>query len=362
MFLFCAALVFSNALHWILFRILRHEQQEDGPRRISSGLHLHQYLARPARAIFILTCLFIVQHYLPVSAAIRHVVLQTLTLAMVLALGWFAIGIVYVLENFFLRRFDITATDNMQARRVKTQFQVFRRIVIAFIVVLTAGAALYTSHDERLWHAGTGLLASAGLASLVLATAAKSTASNFLAGMQIAFTQPIRLDDVVIVQGEYGNVEEINSAYVVIRCWDLRRLIVPLSYFIENSFQNWTRHSAAILGYAYLYLDYSVPIDPIREELTRILSTTEFWDGKVNNVQITNLKEHTMEVRCLFSAASSGNSSNLASLIREKMIEFVRANYPNGLPRTRLETGSPLELKTNFPEGATAPVTPGSKA
>ena len=349
MFLFCAALVFSNALHWILFRILRREQQEGGPRRISSGLHLHQHLAKPARAIFILTCLFIVQHYLPVSLAIHRNVAQVLAIAMVFALGWFAVGVVYVLENFFLRRFDITATDNMQARRVKTQFLVFRRIIIAFIVVLTAGAALYTSHDERLWHAGTGLLASAGLASLVLATAAKSTASNFLAGMQIAFTQPIRLDDVVIVQGEYGNVEEINSAYVVIRCWDLRRLIVPLSYFIENSFQNWTRHSADILGYAYLYLDYSVPIEPIRQELTRILSTTELWDGKVNNVQITNLKEHTMEVRCLISAANAGNSSNLASLIREKMIEFVRTNYPNGFPRTRLETDSPLELKASFP-------------
>jgi small-conductance mechanosensitive channel len=158
------------------------------------------------------------------------------------------------------------------------------------------------------------------------------------------------------VQGEYGNVEEINSAYVVIRCWDLRRLIVPLSYFIENSFQNWTRSSANILGYAYLYLDYSVPIDPIREELTRILSTTELWDGRVNNVQITNLKEHTMEVRCLISAANSGNSSNLVSLIREKMIEFVRKNYPNGLPRTRLETDSPLEFKTNFDQ-ASSPAT-----
>jgi small-conductance mechanosensitive channel len=357
MFLFCAALVFSNALHWILFRIVRREQQEGGPRRISSGLNLHQHLAKPARAIFILTCLFIVQHYLPVSTTIHRNVVQVLAVAMVFALGWFAIGIVYVLEGVFLRRYDITAADNMQARRIRTQFQIFRRVIISFILIITAGAALYTSHDVRLWHAGTGLLASAGLASLALATAARSTVSNFLAGMQIAFTQPIRLDDVVIVQGEYGNVEEINSAYVVIRCWDLRRLIVPLSYFIENSFQNWTRSSANILGYAYLYLDYSVPIDPIREELTRILNTTDLWDGRVNNVQITNLKEHTMEVRCLISAANSGNSSNLVSLIREKMIEFVRKNYPNGLPRTRLETDSPLEFTSRSAEAAnpTAP-------
>jgi small-conductance mechanosensitive channel len=357
LFLACAALVFSNGIHWILFRVLRRKQQEEPTKQFGFGLHLQQHLATPARAIFLLSCLFLVQHYLPVSDSIHHDVLQTLAVAMVVALGWFAVGIVYVAENLFLRRFDITVTDNMQARRVRTQFQVFRRVIIAFIAIITIGAALYTFHDARLWHAGTGLLASAGLASLVLASAAKSTASNFLAGMQIAFTQPIRLEDVVIVQGEYGNVEEINSSYVVIRCWDLRRLIVPLSYFIENSFQNWTRHSAAILGYAYLYLDYSVPIDPIRDELTRILSTTKLWDGKVNNVQITNLKEHTMEVRCLISAATAGNSSDLASLIREKMIEFVRKNYPNGLPRTRLETDSPLELKANFPEIATVPST-----
>lgn len=347
LFLFCAALVFSNGVHWILFRLLRREQQEQGPGRLGFGLHLQQHLAKPARAIFALTCLIVVQHFLPVNQNIRHIVMQTLAILMVAALGWFAIGTVYVLENLFMRRYDITVADNFQARRVRTQFQVIRRVIIAFLVVITLGGMLYTFHDQRLWQAGTGLLASAGLASLVLATAAKSTASNFLAGMQIAFTQPIRLDDVVIVQGEYGNVEEINSAYVVIRCWDLRRLIVPLSYFIENSFQNWTRQSADLLGYAYLYLDYSVPIEPIREELKRILSGSPLWDGKVSNVQITNLKEHTMEVRCLFSAPAAGKSSDLASLIREKMIEFVRQNYPHGLPRTRLATDEPLELNAS---------------
>jgi small-conductance mechanosensitive channel len=364
LFLMCAALVFSNAIHWVIFRVLRRKQQEPGAKEIgfNSGLHLHQHLGKPARAIFILTCLFLVQHYLPVSHAIHHIVVQTLAVAMVLAMGWFVVGVVYIAERVLLRRFDISVADNVRARRVRTQFQVFRRVIVAFVMIVTVGAALYTFHDARLWRAGTGLLASAGLASLLLATAAKSTASNFLAGMQIAFTQPIRLDDVVIVQGEYGNVEEINSAYVVIRCWDLRRLIVPLSYFIENSFQNWTRSSADILGYAYLYLDYSVPIDPIREELRRIVSSSKLWDGKVVNVQITNLKEHTMEVRCLISAANSGNSSDLCSLIREKMIEFVRANYPNGLPRTRLETDQPLELKTNFPVTPNNPATSNPQA
>jgi small-conductance mechanosensitive channel len=208
-------------------------------------------------------------------------------------------------------------------------------MVLAFIFLITVGVALYTFHDERLWRAGTGLLASAGLATLVLATAAKSTASNFLAGMQIALTEPIRIDDVVIVQGEYGRIEEITSAYVVVRCWDLRRLIVPLSYFIENTFQNWTRSSSDLLGYAYLYLDYSVPVEPLRKKLQEIVAASKQWDRKVCGLQVTNLKERTMEIRCLISASNSSDSFDLCCIIREQMMTFVRENYPEAFPLAR---------------------------
>jgi len=254
---------------------------------------------------------------------------------MVISLGWFAAGMVYVIQNVFLRRFDLSAADNVRARRIHTQFQLFRRVVLAFIFLITVGVALYTFHDERLWRAGTGLLASAGLATLVLATAAKSTASNFLAGMQIALTEPIRIDDVVIVQGEYGRIEEITSAYVVVRCWDLRRLIVPLSYFIENSFQNWTRSSADLLGYAYLYLDYTVPVEPLRKKLQEIVAASKLWDRKVCGLQVTNLKERTMEIRCLISASNSSDSFDLCCIIREQMMAFVRENYPEAFPLAR---------------------------
>ena len=331
-FLFCAAIVFSNGIHWVLFRVLRRKQEEHS-RRLGLGLQTH--LGKPARSIFVITCLFLVQPSLPVSAGLHHDVRLALAIAMVISLGWFAAGMVYVIQNVFLRRFDLSAADNVRARRIHTQFQLFRRVVLAFIFLITVGVALYTFHDERLWRAGTGLLASAGLATLVLATAAKSTASNFLAGMQIALTEPIRIDDVVIVQGEYGRIEEITSAYVVVRCWDLRRLIVPLSYFIENSFQNWTRSSADLLGYAYLYLDYTVPVEPLRKKLQEIVAASKHWDRKVCGLQVTNLKERTMEIRCLISASNSSDSFDLCCIIREQMMAFVRENYPEAFPLAR---------------------------
>jgi small-conductance mechanosensitive channel len=336
-FLFCAALVFSNGIHWIVFHVLKRKQ-EDRSHRFGLGLQTH--LGKPARAIFVITCLFMVQPSLPVTHELHHDVRLTLAIAMVISLGWFAAGMVYVIQNVFLRRFDLSAADNVRARRIHTQFQLFRRLLLAFIFLITVGVALYTFHDERLWRAGTGLLASAGLATLVLATAAKSTASNFLAGMQIALTEPIRIDDVVIVQGEYGRIEEITSAYVVVRCWDLRRLIVPLSYFIENTFQNWTRNSAELLGYAYLYLDYTVPVEPLRKKLQEIVMASKQWDRKVCGLQVTNLKERTMEIRCLISARNSSDSFDLCCIIREQMMAFVWENYPGAFPRARFSAES----------------------
>ena len=257
-------------------------------------------------------------------------------MAMVLSLSWFAIGLVYIFERALLRRYDISVENNMRARQVHTQMLIFRRAMIGFILVLTAGCILWTFHDERVWKAGTGLLASAGIASLILATAAKSTASNFLAGLQIALTSPIRIDDVVVVQGEWGRIEEITSAYVVIKIWDQRRMIVPLSYFIENSFTNWTRRSADILGTAFLYVDYAVPVEAMRAQLQKIAESSPLWDKRVCGLQVTDLKEHTMEIRCLVSSRNSSESFDLRCQVREEMIAFLRENYPHAFPRVRL--------------------------
>jgi small-conductance mechanosensitive channel len=261
---------------------------------------------------------------------------------MVAALGWFAIGCIYIVQSIMLRRYDLAAEDNFRARRIHTQFQLFRRMLITFVVIVDIGALLWTFNDPRIWHYGSGLLASAGIASLILATAAKSTASNLFAGLQIAITEPIRIDDVVVIQGEWGRIEEINSAYVIVKIWDLRRLVVPLSYFIENSFQNWTRQSSDILGTAFLYVDYSIPVEDIRKQLEAIVHPSPLWNKQVCGLQVTNLTDRSMELRCLVSSRNSGENFDLRCLVREEMTAWIQQNYPDAFPTTRFTATSNL--------------------
>jgi small-conductance mechanosensitive channel len=345
-FVFCGIIVLANVVHYILFRVLKkREQQKAG---LSTGWGINRYLSHPARAIFLLTCAAIVLPLVPdLPASINDIIRQGIAMAIVVSLGWFAVGSVYVFQEFMLRKYDLKAENNIRARRVHTQFQLFRRILISFIVVITIGALLWTFNDPRIWHYGSGLLASAGIASLILATAAKSTASNFLAGLQIAFTEPIRIDDVVVIQGEWGRIEEINSAYVVVRIWDLRRLIVPLSFFIENSFQNWTRESADIMGTAFLYVDYTISVEDLRQQLRRIVESSPLWDKKVCGLQVTNLSERTMELRCLISSRNSSENFDLRCLVREQMTAYIQQKYPNAFPITRFAATSEISVQNS---------------
>ena len=345
-FVLCGIIVMANVIHYVLFRILRKKEEQ----KTGTGWGIKRYLSHPARAIFLLTCIGIVLPLLPpLPGNLNDVIRQGLLMAMVVCLGWLAVGCVYVFQEFMLRRYDLKAENNIRARRIHTQFQLFRRILITFIIVITIGGLLWTFNDPRIWHYGSGLLASAGIASLILATAAKSTASNFLAGLQIAFTEPIRIDDVVVIQGEWGRIEEITSSYVVVRIWDLRRLIVPLTYFIENSFQNWTRESSDILGTSFLYVDYSIPVDELRAELTRIVKNSPLWDGKVCGLQVTNLSERTMELRCLMSSRNSGENFDLRCIVREKMIAHIREHYPDAFPTTRFAAISQVPINVSGP-------------
>jgi small-conductance mechanosensitive channel len=333
-FLFCGVIVLSNLVHFVIFRVLRHKEKQSKDGRWRS---VQQYLSHPARAIFFITCLLIVLPIVPqVSAGVQAGVRQGLIMALVVALGWFAVGCVYVFQAAVLRNYDLSAENNIRARRIHTQFQLFRRMFITFIVIVDIGALLWTFNDPRIWHYGSGLLASAGIASIIVATAAKSTVANLLAGLQIAMTEPIRIDDVVVVQGEWGRVEEINSAYVIIRLWDLRRLVVPLSYFIENSVQNWTRQSADIMGTAFLYVDYSIPVEDLRQQLNAIVHASSLWDKKVCGLQVTNLTEHSMELRCLVSSRNASENFDLRCLVREQMAAWIQQNHPTAFPITRL--------------------------
>jgi small-conductance mechanosensitive channel len=347
-FLFCGVLVLANLVHYILFRVLRRKESVSHPL----GWGIQQYLGKPARAVFLLTCLLIVLPVVPsVPDYLDALLRQGFIMLMVIALGWFAVGCIYVLQTVMLRRYDLTAENNIQARRVHTQFQLFRRMLITFVVIIDIGALLWTFNDPRIWHYGSGLLASAGIASLILATAAKSTAANFLAGLQIALTEPIRIDDVVVVQGEWGRIEEINSAYVVIRIWDLRRLVVPLSYFIENSFQNWTRQSSDIMGTAFLYVDYSIPVEALRKQLESIVHPSPLWNKQVCGLQVTNLTDRSMELRCLMSSRNSSENFDLRCLVREEMTEWIQQNYPYAFPTTRFASRSDEVLEQNSGQG-----------
>lgn len=314
-------------------------------RRAKGSDHSHTLkivgrIRRPAQALVILTGVGFILPLLDAPQHAQEILQKGLAVVWFLALGWLLVALVYCAEDFLLLRYDISVSNNLRARRARTQLQLMRRMVITLAIMVDAGLVLSVFRDSQIWHYGAGLLASAGLASLVLATAAKTSASNFLAGLQIALTEPIRLDDVVIVEGEWGRIEEITTTYVIVAIWDQRRLVVPLTYFIETPFQNWTRNTSDLLGTSFLYVDYSIPVQALRDEFTRILEESSQWDKRVNALQVTNLSEHTMEIRCLLSAADSSRQFDLRCIVREKMVNFIQKNYPDAFPRTRFSAVS----------------------
>ena len=310
---------------------LRRSKSGDGGRT----LQIVRRVRRPAQVLVILTGVGIILPLIDIPPHSLETAQKSLAVIWFLALGWLLVALVFCIEDFLLLRYDISVSNNLRARRARTQMQLLRRMIITLLIMVDAGLILSVFRDSQIWHYGAGLLASAGLASLVLATAAKASASNFLAGLQIALTEPIRLDDVVIVEGEWGKIEEITTTYVIVAIWDQRRLVVPLTYFIETPFQNWTRNTSDLLGTSFLYVDYSVPVDALRAELTRVLEAEPLWDKRVNACQVTNLSEHTMEIRCLLSASDASRQFDLRCIVREKMVAFIQKNYPDAFPRTR---------------------------
>ncbi|TVR85351.1 MAG: mechanosensitive ion channel family protein [Spirochaetaceae bacterium] len=260
---------------------------------------------------------------------------EGLNVATILAFGWTAIRSTSVLKVVVLQRYRLDVQDNLEARKVHTQMDIIIKI-LGFLIILIVVSMVLMSFDgfRRL---GTSLLASAGLAGLVLGFAAQRSLGNLLAGIQIALSQPIRIDDVVIVEGEWGRIEEITLTYVVVAIWDKRRMILPISYFIERPFQNWTRNTAEILGTVFLYVDYTVSVDVLRAELHRILKESSYWDGKGWALQVTNATDRALELRALMSAPNSPDAWELRCEVREKLLAFIQHEYPESLPRIRAE-------------------------
>jgi small-conductance mechanosensitive channel len=259
-----------------------------------------------------------------------------------LAFAGLLVAIVKVTEDYVYHKYDVTKDDNLKERKIRTQLQFIRQFVIGVIVVVALCIILLSFDSLR--KLGAGLLTGVGVGGIIVGFAAQKSLSNLLAGFQIAFTQPIRIDDVLVLEGEWGRVEEITLTYVVLKIWDERRLILPINYFIEKPFQNWTRSSAQILGTVFIYMDYTVPVDALRAELTRLLEAHMLWDKRVNVLQITNTDAKTIEVRALMSSSNSGNAFDLRCDVREGLIRFIQNNYPDSLPKSRSvvldETGS----------------------
>jgi len=248
--------------------------------------------------------------------------------------GWLSLGIFQFFADVIRHRFDITEKDNLDHRKVITQIDYLEDVARVIVIILFF--ALIMLQFESVRRFGTSILASAGIAGIIIGIAAQGTITNLLAGFQIAFTQPIRIDDVVIVEGEWGRIEDITLTYVVVRIWDQRRLITPIRHFIEKPFQNWTRTSSELLGTVFLYLDYQVPIEVIRNKLRELLEAHTLWDQRVSVVQVTDSRPNAMEVRLLMSARNSPDAFDLRCDVREQMIEFIRQKYPEALPKQRV--------------------------
>jgi small-conductance mechanosensitive channel len=329
---FVAAILVALLVHYLVFLVA--DKMASRTKGIADNA-LVRHGRRPARLLFVLLAIFPVLPMVDLPEGALDTIKQVLTMGMTATVGWLAVAFTGAIQDVVAAKHDITQADNLTARQIHTRVRVLRRLLVAAIVTVTACLILMSIPSIR--QIGITLFASAGIAGLVAGMAARPALSNLIAGVQLALTEPIRLDDVVIVEGEWGWIEEISPTYVVVRIWDLRRLVVPLSYFIEHPFQNWTRRTADILGTVFVYVDYTVPVDEIRKQLHRILEASNLWDKKVWGLQVTKSSEQTLELRGLMSAPDSGKAWDLRCHVREELVKYLQREYPHSLPTVRAE-------------------------
>lgn len=332
------------ALTWViaisLYRILW--------KTLDKVIEADQILARQiitrigpiVRYAFLLLAVSICAPHLSLPDALATSLNRLMMAAFVFLLGWMTVLASNLAIDRYIRRFDITTAgqDNLMARKTVTQMRLLRRTMDVAIFVITLGLALMQFETVRQY--GVSLFASAGIAGLAIGLAARPLLGNLIAGIQLALTQPIRIDDVVIVEGEWGKIESFSATYVVINIWDQRRLIVPLSYFLEKPFQNWTHTSTELLGTIYYYTDYTVPVTEFRETFLTLAKQSPLWDGRVLGLQVTNTTDKSVELRGLVSAKDSSALWDFRCEMREKMMAWLQETYPSALPRLRAELPS----------------------
>lgn len=331
------------ALLWAVFRFTRVLEAVLGHFARRSGTRLDDLLVplvgRTLRVFVPVLGIILGLPLIGLSRESSHVVTQISGLLIIGCVAWVLFQSVALLEKFVLSKYDIKAVDNLEARKVYTQVHVLSKTLYVLIGIFTAASMLMLFEEVRRF--GASILASAGVLGIIIGFAAQRTIANLFAGFQLAMTQPIRIDDVVVLEGEFGRVEEITLTYVVIKIWDQRRLVVPLSYFIEKPFQNWTRSSAESMGAIFLYADYTLPVEEIRQEARRLVESHPNWDRKFWNLQVTDASERAMQLRVLVTASDSGKAWDMRCTIREQLIAFLQSRHARNLPKVRLEMDGP---------------------
>jgi small-conductance mechanosensitive channel len=318
------ALVLAELLHLVTQRLLR---------RYELGAELSRRGRRPTRVTLVLAAALAALRGTGAAGGWVRPVEQALLIGLIAAVAWLVGALAFVVEDAALQRYPVDVPDNRRARKVRTQVTLVRRVTVAVLAAVAVGAVLTTFPTARTL--GASLLASAGVLGVIAGLAAQSTLSNLFAGLQLAFSDWLRLDDVVVVEGEWGRVEDITLSYVVVHLWDDRRLVLPTSYFTGKPFQSWTRTEAPLLGTVELDVDWSVPVEAMREELHRILEGTELWDGRVSVLQVTGATGPYVRVRALVSSADAPTDWDLRCLVRERLVSWVQQTHPAAVPHDR---------------------------
>ncbi len=330
---------FFCALFWTFFRFtdVLEVRLIAWAKRTENKLDdlLMPLLVRTLRLVIPLMGLIFALPVIGLSQEYAGVITKGSSILVIVMITWILFQAVQLGERAAMARYDINAADNLQARKVYTQVHVLGKTIYVVISIFAVASVLMLFDEVR--RLGTSLLASAGVVGIIAGFAAQRTIANLFAGFQVAMTQPIRIDDVVIVEGEWGRVEEITLTYVVVHIWDDRRLIVPLSYFIEKPFQNWTRASAHLLGSVFLWVDYTLPLELMRKATQQIVEGSALWDKRFWNLQVTDANDKAMQIRVLATAADSSKAWELRCELREKLIAYIQANYPQSLPQVRAD-------------------------
>ena len=325
----------SHFSRWAFIRLYKlFTKQKDNvyTRALQNNLKGTVFLFIP------LTIIYFTIDRLDLAAETIHLIKDVLSVLIIISAAVVIVRLINAAKEVLFAQYDVSAEDNLRARQARTQIIFLKKVAIVIVVILALAIILLNFDSARKY--GATILTSAGVAGIIIGFAAQKTIANLLAGFQIAFTQPIKIDDAVVVEGEWGWIEEINLTYVVVKIWDMRRLVLPITYFTEKPFQNWTRSSAQILGSVFLYTDYSLPIDELRTKFDEVLDQTELWDGEGKSVQVTDSTDRYITIRLLMTAKNSPTAWSLRCHVREAMLKWIQENYPQTLPRTRVETRS----------------------